>query len=236
MEINEMAGPNQNKPGGKKHGKRSRKPDQLRKPEPAPLPAEKPGQLRSQKPEQLLTQTAEPQQSAPPEQLPSQTPEPAPSATLEQTLSATLEPAQSPMPEPTLSETPEPLPCALPEHTLSQTPGPLHCALPEQTPSETPDNATVAPANIASIDFQTIASAYGDYTKKSFAQTKAYVEKLSGVRSLDKVVEIQTEFARQAYETFVTESKRIRELYSGLAKQSLRPFEGFTAKKKRGTH
>src|SRR6266480_2872700 len=220
MEINEMAGPNQNKPGGKKHGKRSRKPDQLRKPEPAPLPAEKPGQLRSQKPEQLLTQTAEPQQSAPPEQLPSQTPEPAPSATLEQTLSATLEPAQSPMPEPTLSETPEPLPCALPEHTLSQT----------------PDNATVAPANIASIDFQTIASAYGDYTKKSFAQTKAYVEKLSGVRSLDKVVEIQTEFARQAYETFVTESKRIRELYSGLAKQSLRPFEGFTAKKKRGTH
>ena len=67
-------------------------------------------------------------------------------------------------------------------------------------------------------------------------ETKAYVEKLAGVRSLDKIVEIQTEFARQAYETFVTESKRIRELYSGLAKQNLKPFEGFVTRKKPPAH
>lgn len=79
-----------------------------------------------------------------------------------------------------------------------------------------------APAKTNSIDFQTIAMAYGDYTKKSFEQTKSFVEKLSGVRSLDQVIEIQTEFAKQAYETFVTESHKIRELYSGLARQNLR--------------
>jgi hypothetical protein len=85
----------------------------------------------------------------------------------------------------------------------------------------------LAPANTTSIDFQTIASAYSDYSRKSYEQTKSFVEKLAGVRSLDKAIEIQTEFAKQAYETFVTESQKIRELYSGLARQS---FEGAVAR------
>ncbi|MBA2690397.1 MAG: phasin family protein [Burkholderiales bacterium] len=84
-----------------------------------------------------------------------------------------------------------------------------------------------APANTASIDIQTIALAYGEYTRKSFEQTKSFVEKLAGVRSLDKAIEIQTEFAKQAYETFVMDAQKIRELYSGLAKQT---FEGTVAK------
>src|SRR5580704_12173602 len=49
---------------------------------------------------------------------------------------------------------------------------------------------------------QAIASAYGDYGKKSFEDTKSFVEKLSGVKSLDKVIEVQTEFAKSAYESF----------------------------------
>jgi phasin protein len=78
----------------------------------------------------------------------------------------------------------------------------------------------VASANPTLIDFQTIAMAYGNYTRKSFEQTKSFVERLASVRSLDKAIEIQTEFAKQAYETFLTESQKIRELYSGLARQS----------------
>ena len=77
---------------------------------------------------------------------------------------------------------------------------------------------------------QAIASAYGDYTKKSFEDTKSFVEKLSGVRSIDKVLEVQTEFAKSAYETFVAESQKIAGLYTDLAKQTFKPLEGFTAK------
>jgi hypothetical protein len=84
--------------------------------------------------------------------------------------------------------------------------------------------AASAPAT-CSIDFQTIATAYGDYTRRSLEETKAYVEKLSCVRSLDKAVEVQTEFAKQTYETFIAESRKIRELYRGLATQSFKPFE-----------
>lgn len=78
--------------------------------------------------------------------------------------------------------------------------------------------------------FQAIATAYGDYTKKSFEDTKAFVEKLSGVRSLDKAIEVQTEFAKTAYETFVTELQKIGALYGDLAKQSYEPFVGLVAK------
>jgi hypothetical protein len=78
--------------------------------------------------------------------------------------------------------------------------------------------------------FQAIATAYGDYTKKSFEDTKSLVEKLSGVKSFDKVVEIQTEFAKTAFETFVRESQKIGALYGDLAKQSYKPLAGFVAK------
>jgi hypothetical protein len=78
--------------------------------------------------------------------------------------------------------------------------------------------------------FQAIATAYGDYTKKSFEDTKLFVEKLSGVKSFDKAIEIQTEFAKSAYETFVSESQKIGALYGDLAKHSYKPFSSFAAK------
>jgi len=77
---------------------------------------------------------------------------------------------------------------------------------------------------------QAIATAYGDYGKKSFEDTKAFVEKLSGVKSLDKVMEAQSEFARSAYETFVADSQKIAGLYGDLAKQAVKPMEGLAAK------
>jgi hypothetical protein len=36
---------------------------------------------------------------------------------------------------------------------------------------------------------QAIATAYGDYAKKSFEDTKSFVEKVSGVKSLDRALE-----------------------------------------------
>jgi hypothetical protein len=75
-----------------------------------------------------------------------------------------------------------------------------------------------------------IASAYGDYTRKSFEDTKSFVEKLSGVKSLDKAVEAQSEFAKSAYDTFVSEAQKIAGLYGDLAKQSFKPVENIVSK------
>jgi hypothetical protein len=102
--------------------------------------------------------------------------------------------------------------------------------VPQQPDGNRPIAAAAASAHSPSIGFQAIATAYSDYTRKSFEETKAFVEKLSDVRSLDKAIEVQTEYAKRAYETFVTESQKIGELYSNLAKQSFKPFDGLVAR------
>ena len=91
-------------------------------------------------------------------------------------------------------------------------------------------DAAAASTNSFAGSFQEIATAYGDYTKKSFEDTRSYVEKLSGVKSIDKAIEIQTEFAKSAFESFVAESQKIGALYRDLATQSYKPFGGFLAK------
>ena len=88
----------------------------------------------------------------------------------------------------------------------------------------------VASATTVQNGLQAIATAYGDYTKKSYEDSKSFVEKLSGVKSLDKALEVQTEFAKSAYETFVADSQKIAGLYTDLAKQTFKPLEGLVAK------
>jgi Phasin protein len=80
------------------------------------------------------------------------------------------------------------------------------------------------------VDYQTIANAYGNYARESLDQTRSFFEKLSGVRSLDKAFALQTEFARQAYDGFVAESQKIRELHGQLARQRLQRWEGLVAR------
>jgi len=84
-----------------------------------------------------------------------------------------------------------------------------------------------AAAEAAPVSYETIASAYSDLTRRSLDQTTSFFEKFWGVRSLDKVFELQTEFAKQAYENFCAESQRIRDLHRELAKQRLERWEGF---------
>ena len=88
----------------------------------------------------------------------------------------------------------------------------------------------VANATTLQSGFQAIAHAYGEYAKKQFEDTKSFAEKLSGVKSLDKVLEAQSEYARSAYETFVADAQKIAGLYGDLAKQTFKPVECLVAK------
>jgi Phasin protein len=87
-----------------------------------------------------------------------------------------------------------------------------------------------APADNRPVSIRTIAHAYGSYTERSFQETSCFVEKLMGVRSFDKVIEVQIEFARQAYATFVAESQKICELHAELANEIFRSWQGFATK------
>jgi hypothetical protein len=70
---------------------------------------------------------------------------------------------------------------------------------------------------------QEIASESTDYSKKAFAAGSAVLEKLLGARSVEAAVQIQTEYAKQAYEGFVAQSSKFSELYAKVASDALKP-------------
>ena len=94
-------------------------------------------------------------------------------------------------------------------------------------PSDSSPVVPVASAETVPVSYRTIAKAYRNYTRQSLDQTRSFFEKLGGVRSPDKAFELQTEFAKQAYEGFVAESQKIRELHSELA---LKIWEGLVVR------
>ena len=77
---------------------------------------------------------------------------------------------------------------------------------------------------------QTIAAETADYSKKSFEEGSAALEKLLGAKSLEKAIEIQTAYAKTAYEGFVAQATKMGELYADLAKETYKPFESFVSK------
>ena len=77
---------------------------------------------------------------------------------------------------------------------------------------------------------QAIATETADYSKKSFEEGSAALEKLFGAKSLEKAIEIQTAYAKTAYEGFVAQATKMGELYADLAKETYKPFESFVPK------
>jgi hypothetical protein len=90
--------------------------------------------------------------------------------------------------------------------------------------------STARLADATPVSLQTIANAYSDCTKRSLDDIRSYVERLTGARSLDKAIEIQNEFAKRSFQSFVADSQKIFGLYGELAKQTFKPFAGFVAK------
>ena len=75
-----------------------------------------------------------------------------------------------------------------------------------------------------------IASQIADYSKRSFDQGTKTVQNLLGARSLDKAVEVQTEYARSAYEDYVSHATKLGQLYTDLAKETFKSYQDFASK------
>ena len=92
-------------------------------------------------------------------------------------------------------------------------------------------NAAMTSANTFATSIQTIATAHADYTKKATQDGFDFFAKLTSLKEPTKVAELQSEYVKNAYETFVAESKKISELYADLFKQTTKPLEALIAKK-----
>jgi hypothetical protein len=91
-------------------------------------------------------------------------------------------------------------------------------------------DATMKSFGMLSKATQAIAAEVADYSKKSFEDGTKVMEKLLGAKSLDKAIEIQTDYAKTAYEGFVAQATKIGELYADLAKETYKPFESYMVK------
>lgn len=138
---------------------------------------------------------------------------------------ARLQTPDLPPPSPPESAIVNPPPVAEPAEIAASAPVP---SAPEQPVSVEP--VTPVPAEATPVSLQTIATAYRDYTRKSFEEFGSFVEQLTGARSLEKAMTVHSDFIKRAYETSIAESKKIAELHSRLARQSLDPFKGLAGK------
>ena len=77
---------------------------------------------------------------------------------------------------------------------------------------------------------QAIAGEVADYAKKSVEDSTVAVEKMFGAKSLEKAIEVQTDYAKVSYEGFLAKATKIGELYADLAKEAFKPFEGYVGK------
>ena len=92
--------------------------------------------------------------------------------------------------------------------------------------------AAMSSAKTLAASVQTITTAHADYAKKAMQDGSEFFAKLTSVKDPAKVMELQSEYAKNAYETFVAESKRISELYADLFKQTTKPLEALIEKNK----
>jgi hypothetical protein len=104
----------------------------------------------------------------------------------------------------------------------------------EEVQKLTKENTDIAVKsfNTVSKSVQAIAVEVADYSKKSFEQSTAALEKLFGAKTLDKAIEVQSDYFKTAYEGFVAEATKIGELYADLAKETYKPIETAIAKVK----
>jgi hypothetical protein len=84
--------------------------------------------------------------------------------------------------------------------------------------------------NAVTKSTQAIAIEIADYSKRSFEHSAKAMENFLGVKSLDKAAEVQSEYAKAAFEGYVAHATKLGELYANLAKEAFKPYEGFVGK------
>lgn len=88
--------------------------------------------------------------------------------------------------------------------------------------------AVSAAAAAVTKGWQSIAAETTDYSKKSFEKSRALAEKLIAVKKIDEAFQLQSDFAKSAYEDFMAEATKLSELYTSLAKEAFKPIETAT--------
>jgi hypothetical protein len=78
---------------------------------------------------------------------------------------------------------------------------------------------------------QAISVEVTDYSKKGVEDSMRAFEELMRAKTLEHAIEIQSQYAKKAYDTYMAEMSKLGEMYVGLAKNAYKPVESALQKK-----
>jgi hypothetical protein len=78
---------------------------------------------------------------------------------------------------------------------------------------------------------QALTSRITDNAKSAFEDATRTLQKVVGAKSLEQIVEIQIQYVKRSYDTFVAEAPKVGELYWAVVQDAYAPFERAFAKR-----
>jgi hypothetical protein len=77
---------------------------------------------------------------------------------------------------------------------------------------------------------QAIATEIADHSRRVFENGTKTMENLFSAKSLDQAVEVQSQYARSAYEGYVILANKLGQIYADLTKETFKPYESLSPK------
>ena len=73
--------------------------------------------------------------------------------------------------------------------------------------------------------FQVLTAQMTDYSKKTFEDGFRAWEQMIGAKSVGQMIEIQSQFAKRAYDSYLSEMSKLGEMYMSMARNAYKPVE-----------
>ena len=87
-------------------------------------------------------------------------------------------------------------------------------------------DATMKSFEVVAKNVQAITTEMTDYTKRSFENSTKTLEKLFGAKSLDKAIEVQSEYVKASYEDYLAQTAKLGKLCAELVKETFNVASG----------
>ena len=78
---------------------------------------------------------------------------------------------------------------------------------------------------------QAIGARVTDYSKRAFDDATHAFEQLIGAKSFEQAIEIQSQYAKKAYDTWIAEASKLGEMYAAVARDAYKPVEKAVTKR-----
>ena len=78
---------------------------------------------------------------------------------------------------------------------------------------------------------QAIVARWTEFSKNAVEDATRAFEQLLAAKSLEQAIEIQSQYAKKAYNAYTAEMTKLGEMYVGMARDTYKPFEQALSKK-----